>query len=109
MPLDSLYSCSRCSRKFGVENVRYDSKGRLVCLACLGKVEQRMESLIAKKEDAGIINFICMRCRYKFRIRKGAQQKFACPYCGRTELMQVKKYKDENDLIHESSNPRFDY
>ena len=62
-----------------------------------------------KAEEGEAIKFICVSCRFKFSVKKGSQKTIKCPYCGKTRLMLVKKYKDENDLIKDSSDPRFDY
>ena len=109
MALDSLYICSRCRKKFDINGIRYDSKRKIVCLSCLGKTESEDIKKIRERDDPLILSFICIRCRFKFRVKKGSQKKISCPYCGRLELMQVKKYKDEDDLIKDSSNSKYDY
>ncbi len=112
MPLTSLYSCSRCRREFNFDNIKYDENNRLICVECLDKQQktEKKEKLSLEKADAGEeIRFICVSCRFKFSVRKGSPKAVKCPYCSRTKLMLVKKYKDENDLIKDSMDPRFDY
>lgn len=112
MPLTSLYSCSRCRKDFNFDNIRYDENNRLICVECLDKQQktEKKEKLSLEKADAGEeIRFICVSCRFKFSVRKGSPKAVKCPYCGRTKLMLVKKYKNENDLINDSMDPRFDY
>ena len=112
MPISMLYTCTRCKREFNFGNIKYDSNGKLICVECLGKqqtIENKEKMLVEKAQDDKPINLICVSCRFKFRIKRSSQQAMKCPYCGKTKLMLVKKYKDENDLIHDSMDPRFDY
>ena len=113
MSMHPLYTCTRCRKEFEFEKIKYDDDKKLVCLECL-----HQENIIKKKnaklsheapEDLGRTNFICMSCRFKFSIPKASQQTMKCPYCGKTKLMLVKRYKDENDLIKSSMDSRFDY
>ena len=104
------YLCTRWREKFPFEQIRYDRNNKLVCKGCLGILEKEE----AKKErmnaqDFAKIHFICLNCRFKFSIRRNAQQKLKCPYCNKTALMHVKKYKNEDDLINEAMDERFDY
>jgi LSD1 subclass zinc finger protein len=106
----SEYLCTRCKAKTPFNQVRYDKNQKLVCFTCLGfleKEEKRKERMSAS--DYAKLHFICMKCRYKFSFTKGSRRAVGCPYCQSTQLMQVKKYKDENDLISESMDERFDY
>lgn len=112
MPLTSLYTCARCKREFNFENIKYDSNNKLICLECLDKqqkIDKKEKSALEKAGEGESINFICVDCRFKFSVRKGSQKDIKCPYCGKTKLMLVKKYKDEDDLIKDASDPRFDY
>ncbi|MBI2652200.1 hypothetical protein HYX00_01935 [Candidatus Woesearchaeota archaeon] len=112
MPLTSLYTCSRCKKEFNFDNIKYDSDNRLICVECLEKqkaIEKKEKSKLEKAEEGEAINFICVSCRFKFSVRKGSPKAVKCPYCSKTRLMLVKKYKDENDLIKDASDPRFDY
>jgi LSD1 subclass zinc finger protein len=104
------YQCTRCKGKFPFNQIRYDRNQKLVCFTCLGileKEQQQKDRMSA--QDFVKLHFICMNCRFKFSFTKGSQKKLKCPYCNGTQLMQVKKYKDENDLIQESMDERFDY
>ncbi len=108
--MNADYQCTRCKAKVPFNQVRYDRSQKLVCFTCLGileKEEKRKEQMRAA--DFAKVHFICMNCRFKFSITKGSRQKLQCPYCQKTQLMQVKKYKDENDLISESMDEKFDY
>ena len=112
MALTSLYTCSRCKREFNFDNIKYDDNHRLICVECLGKqkkLEKKEKLSIEKAEEGEAIKFICVSCRFKFSVSKGSPKTLKCPYCGKTKLMLVKKYKDENDLIRDASDPRFDY
>lgn len=112
MPVTSLYACSRCKREFNFDNIRYDKNNKLICVECLEKQHkvEKKEKLSLEKADSGEeIKFICVSCRFKFSVKKGSPKTIKCPYCGKARLMLVKKYKDEDDLIKDSSDPRFDY
>ncbi len=112
MPLTSLYTCSRCKKEFNFDNIKYDENNRLICVECLQKqkkIENKEKLKVEKAEKGETINFICVSCRFKFSVKKGSPKSMKCPYCGKTRLMLVKKYKDENDLIKDSTDPRFDY
>jgi len=112
MPISSLYTCSRCKKEFNFNNIKYDENNSLICLECLDKKQKlvKKERLNSEKpEEQEAVNFICVSCRFKFSVKKGSPKSLKCPYCNKTKLMLVKKYKDENDLIKDSMNPRFDY
>ena len=110
MPLSTLYTCSRCKREFNFDNIKYDDNKKLVCVECLKKMQKIANKNFAseKPDDNEPINFICMSCRFKFSVKKGSPKAMKCPYCGKTKLMLVKKYKDEDDLINDSMDARFD-
>ena len=111
MPLSMLYTCSRCKREFNFNNIKYDENKKLVCVECMEKTQElSKKSVVSEKaDDNEPINFICVSCRFKFSVKKGSSKAIKCPYCSKTKLMIVKKYKDENDLIKDSMDPRFDY
>ena len=118
MPLTSLYRCSRCKREFNFDNIKYDSNNKhdsnnkLICVECLEKqqkIEKKEKLSLEKAEEGEEIKFICVSCRFKFSVKRGSPKAVKCPYCGKTRLMIVKRYKDENDLIKDSMDPSFDY
>ena len=112
MPITALYTCSRCRREVDFDNIKYDSNNKLICIECLEKqrkIEKKEKLSVEKAEEGEALDFICVGCRFKFSVRKGSQKEAKCPYCGKTKLMLVKKYKNENDLIKDSMDPRFDY
>jgi len=111
MPLTTLYTCTRCKMDFDFDHIKYDTNGKLICVECLGKqqvVEKKEKDMLQKTDDKPL-NFICVSCRFKFSVKRGSQKEIKCPFCGKTKLMLVKKYKDEDDLIKDSMDPRFDY
>jgi len=112
MVLNHLYTCSRCKREFSFDNIKYDENNKLICINCLEKqkkIEGKEKLTLEKIGEGESIKFICVSCRFKFSVRKGSPKALKCPYCSKTKLMHVKKYKDENDLIKDSMDPRFDY
>ena len=111
MALTSLYTCSRCKKEFNFGNIKYDENHNLICLECFekqGKL-QKKQILPEKPGEQQSVSFICYYCRFKFSVKKDSPRDIKCPYCGKTKLMIVKKYKDENDLIRDSMDHRFDY
>ena len=111
MPLTSLYTCSRCRKEFNFNNIKYDEDRSLICVNCLEQKEKinKKQLKLEKPEQQEEVNFICVSCRFKFSVKKGSPKVLKCPYCSKTKLMIVKKYKDENDLIDDSMDKRFDY
>ncbi|MEK6983125.1 MAG: hypothetical protein AABX33_01000 [Nanoarchaeota archaeon] len=112
MPLTSLYTCFRCKKEFNFDNIRYDENNKLICVDCLEKqkkIEHKEKLSLEKTEKGEATKFICISCRFKFSVRKGSPKTIKCPYCGKTRLMLVKKYKDEDDLIKDSMDSRFDH
>ena len=111
MQATPLYTCTRCKREFNFNNIKYDEDKKLICVECLEKKQKLVKKQLSKErpEDNKPIDFICVSCRFKFSVKKGSPKELKCPYCGKTKLMVVKKYKDENDLIKDSENHRFDY
>lgn len=111
MTLTSLYTCSRCKKEFNFNNIKYDENKNLICLECFEKKQTLSKKKLKseKPEEQETMNFICVNCRFKFSIKKGSPKTLKCPYCSKTKLMLVKKYKNENDLIRDSMDTRFDY
>jgi|SRR3989338_2121812 len=111
MATTPLYTCWRCRKEFNFSSIKYDEDRKLVCVECLEKITKlkQKEAPHEEPEEHGEINFICASCRFKFSIKKGSQKSIKCPYCSKTKLMIVKRYKDEDDLIKDSMDTRFDY
>ncbi|HLG23596.1 MAG TPA: hypothetical protein VI564_01565 [Candidatus Nanoarchaeia archaeon] len=106
----ALYTCSRCKKEFNFNNIKYDSDNLLVCLECIkNKVPPIAKKKESKPEQPDKLNFICLECRFKFNIKREQLNSAKCPFCSKRRMMLVKRYKDENDLIEDSMNPRFDY
>ena len=111
MPLNPLYMCSRCRKEFNFNNIKYNEDGALVCLDCL-KIKKPEGKKNLRKEhgsEAETVDLICVSCRYKFSVKKGSAKSVKCPYCAKTNLMLIKKYKDEHDLIDDSMDAKYDY
>lgn len=106
-----LYTCTRCKREFNFDHIKYDDSKKLICTECLEKQQSILRKKLAseKPDDNAPVNYICTSCRFKFVIKKGSPKSRKCPYCSSTKILVVKKYKDENDLISDSMNPRYDF
>lgn len=110
------YLCSRCHGKFPFGEIKYDRQMKLVCLGCLGEAETRPEKERKKPSREspyvgkdGKKKYICSTCRFNFAVHPKSPATLRCPYCGKTNLLQVKRYKDVNDLIDEAGDTRYDY
>ncbi len=111
MPLSPLYTCSKCKREFSFKNIKYDLDHSLICSQCLErkqKVTKKVRIENAPEEEKQL-NFICTSCRFKFSFKKSSPRELKCPYCCKKKIMLIKKYKNEDDLIRESADPKFDY
>ena len=108
MPTTSLYKCSRCKKEFNFDNIKYDYGHNLICIECLNK-NATLPKKKSELNDRIVDKFICFDCRFQFNVRRDSRQVYKCPYCGKKKLMLVKKYKDGDDLIKDSQNPRYDY
>ena len=111
MPITPLYPCSRCKKEFNFNSIKYDTDRSLICLGCFDKQQELKNKEIKseKPEDHGEKKYICVNCRFNFSVKKGSPKGLHCPYCGKEQTMLIKKYKDENDLIEDSMDPRFDH
>ena len=101
------YQCSICRKHFPFEKIRYNEQQQIVCKACSGHKEEEDAKIDKAKAEELKIPFICSSCRFKFSL--GIKQAKRCPYCGKGQLMEVKKYKDVNDLIDESADEKYSY
>ena len=112
MPTTALYTCSRCKKEYNFNNIKYDFDHSLICTYCMEKREQLQKKEELKSErpkEQEPVKYICLSCKFKFSIKKGSAKALKCPYCSKTKLMVVKKYKDEDDLINDSADPKFNY
>ncbi|MAG92004.1 hypothetical protein CMO83_04985 [Candidatus Woesearchaeota archaeon] len=111
MPLTSLHTCSRCKKEYNFNSIKYTKDRSIICVNCLGNQQQleKKEVKIGKPDEQKKVNFICLNCRFKFSVRKGSPKALKCQFCGKTRLMVVKRYKDEDDLINDSMDSKFDY
>jgi DNA-directed RNA polymerase subunit RPC12/RpoP len=105
-----LYTCTRCKKEYNFDHIKYDDDKKLICTECLEKQQKIIkEKYAAEKANAEIpVNYICAKCRFKFIIKKGSPKARKCPYCSSPKILVVKRYKDENDLIDDSMDPKFD-
>jgi len=92
--VSTLYICDQCKEKFAFGNIRYTADGKkLVCLECYDHIKKSQQ---AKKPEIieiaetlpDAIKVICVKCRYKFSIKRKSGAKVMCPYCGGNNLMR---------------------
>jgi DNA-directed RNA polymerase subunit RPC12/RpoP len=59
-----------------------------------------------KPAPAAFRKFFCIRCKYKFRIKKDTSHAIRCPNCGQNNL--IEDNFDINKVIEEASDPMYD-
>ena len=59
-----------------------------------------------QKPVADYRKFFCVRCKYKFRIKKDSTLAIRCPNCSGNNL--IEDNFDINKVIEESSDPAYD-
>lgn len=106
----ALYTCTKCNQDFPFGKIKYDTSMKIVCHDCLGEKEEEKSPMrrIQERASEDKVKLICSQCRFQFSLGMSSQQAWKCPNCDSSSLMRVKKYKDADDLINESMDPRFD-
>ena len=108
--------CSLCHKKVPVEEVRYNKDAKLVCKDCYknpsvkltgSPIEELPLEEENKMEKTNYNKYICVNCRYNFKVKEGTSKTIRCPYCGSTDVMLYNYSTD--DLIREASDSRYDY
>lgn len=129
-----LYTCTTCKGRVPSGQVRYDRDLKLVCLTCYeGKMPKKIVpdprlrplpsssgSLNAKTvgqkgpapaahDLAKQIGFLCLRCKYRFKIRENSPRTRRCPYCGGEDVRNLSDVlPSAEELIREAMDRRFD-
>lgn len=94
--------CKRCQNKVSIDYIKYDRNGRdLICVPCFqrGPVEARQVSSEREK-------LMCMKCNYKFAVRRDSRVARKCAYCGGVNLAPYEAVTAQQ-VIHEvTENPQ---
>lgn len=78
MPATRTIICKQCRKTVSIDNIRYDKGGNdLICIPCFNRGS---EQPVQKPGDSRE-RFMCLRCNYKFSIRKDSRVARKCPYC----------------------------
>ncbi|MBI1936222.1 hypothetical protein HYS31_07320 [Candidatus Woesearchaeota archaeon] len=88
---DIKIKCYKCGNEYLMDIMRIDKNGRnLVCRNCLERKPAQKQQLAAqsaaKKQEEGIKEHFCKKCKYSFKRAKHLGVK-TCPYCGSKSLM----------------------
>lgn len=85
--------CDKCRRPTLVTDIKYTAKGdgtRLaLCSKCRNKniASQIKQTPAQKTSDKQ--TYVCGRCGYRFRFDTFGVAQLRCPYCGRTDKLQL--------------------
>ena len=103
--------CRSCSRKVGMEQVKFDDvRNAFVCESCFDAthrvskpdsrsavVDEAVKSVDSLKDS--MVKYTCKKCNYHFARRKD-KEVGVCPYCGSSELGVLSK--DASSLVSDS-------
>lgn len=94
---NALYMCDQCKGKFDFGSIRYTSDGKkLVCLGCHDQLKKAAQATEAKNPEiaeaaepvSDIVKVICVKCRYKFSLKRQSRARFMCPYCSGNNIIR---------------------
>lgn len=86
--------CDQCKGKFDFGSIRYTNDGKkLVCLDCHDKLkkalqEKKPEIIGAAEPLSDVVKVICVKCRYKFTLRRQSRARVMCPYCSGNNIIR---------------------
>lgn len=122
---DVLIKCFKCGKSYPSGDMRFKSSNNndLICKYCLNKnppssVHAEVKPTImpavkntgydlpkrkveSNPETEGYNEYKCNKCGYSFK-RKKTIDVTKCPYCGKSEQLQMKTNKSANSLIDDS-------
>ena len=95
MPATRTIICKQCRKTVSIDNIRYDKAGNdLICIPCYngGPAQPQQKPGDARER------FMCLRCNYKFSIRKDSRLTRKCPYCASPNITVPQTLTAENVL-----------
>jgi len=103
--------CGKCRLTFALEDLRYDSSGKvLLCKKCR-KVTPAFPKLIksdvAEKKAKIKSKYICRKCEHTFEVKPNF--KLICPFCSSTQVVNNDYFKDAQSLITDASDKKYDF
>jgi len=97
--------CDRCRKFVPLSDIKYstyDKDKRLaICITCRTKLQERKEKetgKTAKKE------FMCTRCRFKFKHAPSGASNLRCPYCGKDDKVVPYQTQSADALVRSSDD-----
>ncbi len=70
--------CKECRETVSIDHIRYDKNGKdLICIPCFKRGPENTQKSAVSDRD----RFMCLRCNYKFTIKKASRIPRKCPYC----------------------------
>ncbi|AJF62039.1 TPA: hypothetical protein HA239_05740 [Candidatus Woesearchaeota archaeon] len=102
------YTCYKCKKEYGSDEIRLNADRKLVCVYCLGtkKHAEVKEPKIDKIEET--IEYVCNNCHYLFK-RKASVLFMHCPYCGQEGKIIAKKNMDSDMILSDSMDAKYSY
>ena len=121
---DVLIKCFKCGKSYPTSDMRFKSSNNndLICKYCLNKtappsVHPEPKQMINPVKNEGysmpkrrvessqvidkMVEYKCGNCGYSFK-RKSSADVSTCPYCGKSEQLQMKSAKSADSLINDS-------
>jgi len=102
----STIICKECRSTVSISNVRYHRNGRdLICIPCYGRLPKHELPQPAVARD----RFMCMRCNYRFSMKKDTRAARRCPYCASENIELHETVTAPRILKEVCDNPQFAY
>lgn len=103
--MESTIICERCRRAVPVTSVKYVQKGIdskiILCTDCRAKNPRFAESIKdATKKEYSKQNYLCTRCKYKFKYSVNSQSVLKCPYCGKDDRLSEMQPMSAEDILN---------
>lgn len=119
---DSTLVCGRCKKRTSVSEMRYDKDGKsLICKECYAyrynnnKLESfGSERKMIKNEkkdpyEGMVVKYRCNICKQNFTLKRRADIRKRCPFCGRENITDQDTDLDADALIREASKKEYDF
>ena len=92
--------CDRCRKFVPVKDIRYTSyennKKIALCTECRARniVPKKISTIKPEKEE-----YLCTRCKYKFKHNKNSLTNLLCPFCGKADRIIPDKAHTADELV----------
>src|SRR3989344_4620604 len=102
-------TCEFCRKSFPNEELQYVLRGRpnpiLLCSECRNKhVVTKPKDIPSPNPKAAKIDYICDRCKFKFKFKPDGTYRLHCPYCGKSDKIRKDTIVSAQDIIRSSED-----